>query len=223
MGSLSVTDGTFLRVFTFEPSYPGEIDSTLRDHVLRALCDQSGILEAYTARQGPGETGDRIIATVWESKEAMEAGAIEADVIARRHAEYADGIPGSRVASMPVAVRLSFGRADPGRILRVLRGQVRDAGLETYVDDVRAGAGRDGTGGGLLALCLGVVSADEFVTVSTWTSWEAIETATGGNLQRPIATRFPERIRILSARHYEILPDTPRPVASTVAPGTTSG
>lgn len=223
MGSLSVTDGTILRVFLFEPSHPGEIDSTLRDHVLRALCERSGIVEAYAARHGPGDTGDRVVATVWESHEAMQAGAIEADVIASRHPEYAESIGGGRIECAPVAVRLSFDQSEPGRILRVLRGQVRDGDLESYIEDVRAGAGGDGVAGGLIALYLGVVSADEFVTVSAWTGWEAIESGTGANVERPIATRYPERVQILSARHYEMLPDISRPHGSVATPSLAGG
>ena len=218
-----MTDGTFLRVFTFRPSHPGEIDSTLRDHVLRDLCDRDGIVEAYAARHGPDETGERIVATVWTSKEAMDAGAIEADVIGRRHPEHADGIDGSRVETLPVAVGLSFRPDEPPRVLRVLRGQMREGNFESYAEDVRQGAGEDGLVGGLIALYLGVASADSFVTVSAWTGWEPIEAATGGNLHRPIATRQPERISILGATHYEIVPGTSRPAHQPAMPAGASG
>jgi hypothetical protein len=207
-----VTDGTFLRVFTFEPSHAAEIDSTLRDHVLQELCEKDGILEAYAARRGPGDIGERVIATVWRSREAMDTGAVEADIIAARHTEYGDGVGGSHIEALPVAVRLSIERQEPARILRILWGEMREGGLDGYVEDVRQGAVADGRGEGLICLYLGIAAADRFVTVSAWTGWDAIEAATGGNLQRPIATRFPERVKILEAGHYEILPDTSRPL-----------
>jgi hypothetical protein len=115
---------------------------------------------------------------------------------------------------LPVDVRLSFERTDPARILRVFRGWVREGGVQAYARDVETGATDDASGGvGLVALYLGALSADGFITVSAWTSWEAIEAATGGNLERPIATRFPDRIGIEDVCHYEIVPGTTRPTS----------
>jgi heme-degrading monooxygenase HmoA len=207
-----MADGTFLRVFAFEPSRPGLIDSTLRDVLLPELFERDGIIDAYVARHGPDETGERIIASVWETQSAMEAGANEASATAGRHDEYADGIPGVRVQAHPVAVRLEFELEDPARILRVFEGEVLDGRLDAYVEDVRTGALADGTStSGLKALYLGVQGPSRFLTVSAWTSWDAIEAATGGDIDHPITTRFFERIRIIAATHYEILPETSRP------------
>jgi hypothetical protein len=212
-GVVSMADGTFLRVFTFEPSQAGVIDSILRDQVMPALCQQAGILDAYAARHGPDESGQRVVASVWNAEQAMAAGAIEGDIISRAGGELAD--PGrTGVDMLPVDVRLSFERTDPARILRVFRGWVREGGVHAYARDVETGATDDASGGvGLVALYLGALSTDRFITVSAWTSWEAIEAATGGNLERPIATRFPDRIGIEDVCHYEIVPGTTRPTS----------
>jgi hypothetical protein len=43
------------------------------------------------------------------------------------------------------------------------------------------------------------------VTASVWESWAALETATGGDVQRPVATRHPERIARWEATHFEVI------------------
>jgi heme-degrading monooxygenase HmoA len=212
-------DGTFLRVFAFEPSRPGLIDTTLRESLLPELRERDGLIDAFVARHGPDEIGERVIVSVWESASAMQTGADESGPIARRHAEYADGIAGVRVQVHPVAVRLVFGRTDPPRILRIFQGEVLDGRLDDYLEDVRTGALADGgSSSGLTALYLGVEPPLRFQTVSAWTDWDAIEAATGGNIQHPIMTRFPERIRIIAATHYEILPGTANPAADQLQP-----
>jgi hypothetical protein len=67
-------------------------------------------------------------------------------------------------------------------------------------------ADRFGFGGGPLALHLAIGPGDDdFVTMSVWESWAALETATGGDVQRPVATRHPERIERWDAAHFEII------------------
>ena len=51
------------------------------------------------------------------------------------------------------------------------------------------------------------VEADRFVTLSLWRSWDAIETATGGDVHRPIVTRDPRRIIGMDVIHYEVIPE----------------
>ena len=48
-------------------------------------------------------------------------------------------------------------------------------------------------------------SSEGFVTVSVWNGWAAIERATGGDIQRPTATRRPELIQSFDATHFEAI------------------
>jgi hypothetical protein len=43
------------------------------------------------------------------------------------------------------------------------------------------------------------------VTVSTWTEWDDVEDATGGDIHRPQATRHADRLVDWSASHFEIV------------------
>ena len=51
------------------------------------------------------------------------------------------------------------------------------------------------------------------MTLSVWSSWSALEIATGGDVNRPIATRHAERIHVWEAVHYELLPNMTPPGA----------
>ena len=57
------------------------------------------------------------------------------------------------------------------------------------------------------AIYLAPVEADRFVTLSLWPSWDAIETATGGDVHRPIVTKDPRRIVDMAIVHYEVIPE----------------
>jgi hypothetical protein len=50
---------------------------------------------------------------------------------------------------------------------------------------------------------------DRFISASTWTSWAAIESATGGNTRNPAATRNSQRLEAFGVVHLELLPETP--------------
>ena len=63
--------------------------------------------------------------------------------------------------------------------------------------------------GGLLAFALGTEPPDAIVTVSAWSGWAEIETATGGTTHAPIATRHAGRLASFTVDHLEILPETP--------------
>jgi hypothetical protein len=209
-GAVYVDSETYLRLFAFQPSRPGLVDSALRDFVMPALCREPELLDAYVARQGPTELGERVIASVWSSAGGATTG--ETAVVAQHLAEPDNPLTAARRECYPVEIELRFPREDPARILRVFRGEVRNGMLLPYVSDVRSGAFADAEANpGLVALYLGIDPPNRFVTISAWTTWEAIEAATGGNVHRPISTSNPERIDAFDARHYEILPDALRP------------
>jgi hypothetical protein len=97
--------------------------------------------------------------------------------------------------------------AAPG-IVRALRGRIRLGELDAYVEEARSGTLSDiADGGGPMALYLGTTGSapDEFLTVSTWRDWSAIEKATGGDVRWPLATRHPKRIISFDVTHYEAI------------------
>ena len=49
----------------------------------------------------------------------------------------------------------------------------------------------------------------DFVTLSTWTEWDVVEDATGGDIRRPAATRHAERLVAWSASHFEVVGPEP--------------
>ncbi|MDQ6794586.1 MAG: hypothetical protein M3067_07195 [Chloroflexota bacterium] len=210
-----MTEGSILRLYGFRPLGAGsELDAALRDEVLPEMLTLPGILDAYVGRQGEGAVAERVITSIWESREAMAAELGESSAIGRCHPERVEELTSSRLDVLPVGFAVRMERSDPPVILRVYRGVVHEGQLEVYVEEARSGTLADADSNpGLIALYLGVMPPASFITVSAWTGWTAIETATGGDIRHPMVTRNAIRIASGGATHYEILPSTTRPPA----------
>jgi len=214
-GECELPNDPILRLFSFRPVEPGSIfDARLRDIVLPRFVALDGLADTFVGRQGPDETGERLIVSVWESVAQMEAALRDGGRGGRFELELAAEVSDPVVEVLPLRVSIVEAGAASATILRVFRGQVLEADLERYVEAVRAGAEAGiERGHGPLALYMGVAPAGRFVTVSAWTDWPSIELATGGDVDHPIATRHSRLIVAWSAQHYEILPNAAgRPV-----------
>ena len=105
-----------------------------------------------------------------------------------------------------LAFAIRFASPSAATVLRLFRGHVRPGELEPYIEESRAGTIADTEAGrGPNAIYLARVEADRFVTLSLWRNWDAIETATGGDVHRPIVTKDPRRIIEMDVVHYEVI------------------
>jgi hypothetical protein len=204
---------TLMRLFGFRPVGSGaELDAALRDQVVPDLLEAPGISDVYVARGSTEGAGERVIASIWESRDAMTAELGEASVIGRFQPERVEDLMSSRLDVLPLAIGMTYDRPNPPTILRVYRGRVQPGELDNYVEEARLGALADAEmNPGLVALYLGTGRPTRFITVSAWTAWEAIEKATGGDIRTPVRTRNSPRIEVGTAAHYEILRLTGRP------------
>ena len=195
-----------LRLFYFRP-VASAFDSILRDVMIPDLRKLPGLVDIFLGRRGPDELGPRLNASVWTSREAMVAGVGEDFDPPVFHPEYIDETTERVLEILPLAISMPFDGVGAPRILRTLRGQVRPGERDAYIEAARHGTIADiDAGGGPLALHLAIGPGDDdFLTVSVWESWSALETATGGDVKRPVATRHPERIERWDAAHYEVI------------------
>jgi hypothetical protein len=207
-----VSESRVLRIFRFQPVRKG-FDAVLRDVLVPDLFAIPEVADVYVGRQGPDEMGERLVASIWESRAAMAAAVGEDFDHPVFHPEHLAETTERILEIHELDIALRFAEARRGTqpatgIVRVLRGRVRPGELATYLDEVRIGTAADADSGhGPLALYLAVEAPDRFVTLSVWSSWAALEAATGGNVSRPIATRHEERILAWQASHYECLPN----------------
>lgn len=208
-------DGSVLRVFAFRPvGSETALDALLRDDLMPPFLELPGLVDALVGRHNEGAGDERIVASVWESREAMTGDLGEASLVAPFQLEQAGSIQDGRLEVLPVAVSVRVTAAGAPTILRVFRGRVQEGQLDSYVRQAHDGALADADAStGLVALYLGIERPDRFLTVSAWMHWDAIERATGGDVHHPIATRHSERLITATAEHYEILPSTARPTA----------
>jgi hypothetical protein len=222
-----VPDARHLRVVTFHPvASETLVDAALRERCLPALLGCEGIVDAWAGRKGSRSDPRRVLVTTWvdaprESAASAPAMGMRA-AAANAHDDEPDppdlatlrGISAAGTSltidtalAVELAVHLRFDRPEPARILRVFHGTVRPGELDAYVADARTGTMADAVvNDGLVALALGPAAADDFVTVSAWTGWPAIEEATGGNTRVPIATRNAIRLTAFEVSHFELLP-----------------
>ena len=59
-----------LRLVTFRPARAG-FDSLLREAIVPGLLAFPQLTDLHVGRQGPDELGNRLVATIWASREAM--------------------------------------------------------------------------------------------------------------------------------------------------------
>lgn len=203
-------DATILRLLTFTTAGGSPaLDIALREDLLPDFEIHRGLVDAYAGRRGTAETGQRVVASMWLSRDAMSLAVGSSPELDRLRPHHADQVRNDRLEVLDLAFGFHVERAEPARLLRIFRGEVRSGALDTYADEVRVGAVRDAqTVDGMVALYFALEPPTRFVTVSAWTDWEAVEAATGGSVRRPVATRHPERLVSATADHYEILPDT---------------
>jgi hypothetical protein len=195
-----------LRLVTFEAQVPEPVvDAALRDEIIPELSRLPDIRHCFAARRGLAGDEFRVIATIWEagrpvpeSPETLRIGAASRDV--RPLVELA------QVDVLPIEVQARFARPEEARILRVFRGHVAAKEMDAYLVEARTGMLADASiNSGLSAFYLATRRPDDFVTVSAWTSWSAIELATGGDVRRPFVTRNSARLVGHEVLHFEII------------------
>jgi hypothetical protein len=194
-----------IRIFRFRLAEP-QFDNELRRVLLPELRTKEGVVDVYGGRRDRPNPDERIVASVWSDRAAMVAALGESIESSPFHPELLE-LSTDREISI---CDLEFGDRDESMgspaVLRLVEGKVRSGELDAYVEEARRGtiADRD-AGRGPLALYLGCSGGDSFKTVSIWPDWATLQDATGGRLDRPIATRHAERLVDWTASHYEVM------------------
>jgi hypothetical protein len=203
---LEATGEQILRVFRFRPAKRG-FDETLRTVMLPELVAMPGMLEVIVGRQGPDERGLRLVVSLWQSRQAMATQVGEDFEPPTFHPELLSATTDHVLGWWPLTFGIRSDHPDTPHVLRHVYGTVRPGELSAYVADARAGTIQDASEGrGPLSLYLVADSPDSFQTVSAWPDWATVERATGGDVERPIATRHTERLVDWKATHYEVVP-----------------
>ncbi|MFL5644481.1 MAG: hypothetical protein ACJ78L_03940, partial [Chloroflexota bacterium] len=196
-------EGHVLRVFRFRP-VSSEFDSFLRTVMLPDLRDLPGLMAVHAGRRDRESGGDRIVATVWESREAMVASVGATLEESPFHPDRLPQTAERTLEILDVRIALPAVTQEPPALLRLFRGTVRPDELDDYVAEVRAGTQADADSGrGPCSLYLATDPPDGFVTISLWQSWEAIARATGGDIARPTLTKDSRRLATIDVAHYE--------------------
>jgi len=182
-------------------------DAALRDALGAGFDPAPGLRAVFAGRIGPGDDGERLLASVWDDDEALQA-AVDADrAPIATGAAALHGTQDGPAEHVSVAVVLEPVEAARISIMRVVTGITRQGQLDDYLEDARTGMRADrAVGEGPLALYLGVDPPDRFVTLSLWGGWSHVETATGADHEHVDRTRHAERLATWSVEHYELIP-----------------
>jgi hypothetical protein len=195
-----------LRLVTFDAATAG-FDAGLRETLAGEPDATPGLRVLVAGRIGPGEDGERVLATVWHDAEALDA-AVAAGAAAAIAAPAAlHGTAAGDAITLPVEVELPPLEGVTFSIARVVRGTTRPGELEAYAAQARGGSRADrAVGEGPLALYLALDPPDRFVTLSLWGGWSHVETATGADHEHVERTRHEEMLVSWRAEHYEVVP-----------------
>jgi heme-degrading monooxygenase HmoA len=200
-------DGSVIRLFRFRPAH-GEFDRILRTEMLPDLRKLPGLVDVHVGRHGSSELGDRVVASVWQDRDAVARAMGGSLSTSTFHPEHLAATTDQELEVHALAFGVRFGTPSAATVLRLFRGRVRPGELEPYIEESLAGTIADtAAGSGPNAIYLAPAGGDRFVTLSLWRSWDAIETATGGDVHRPIVTRDPRRIVEMDVVHYEVIPE----------------
>ena len=204
-----------LRLVTFRPARAG-FNSSLREAIVPGLLGFPQLTDLHVGRQGPDELGNRLVATIWASREAMVAAVGEQVGASSPRPELLADTADLKLEILDLMVGLRFDRVDAPRssgIVRVARGLVQPGALDLYREVVLRGTCADVQAGhGPVALYLASwPDEDRFVTLSVWDSWAALERATGGDTRNPISTRNMEQMVEWAVDHYEAVPNMEHP------------
>ena len=198
-----------LRLFRFKPA-TAQFDEIVRQTLLPDLDRLPGLLDVVAGRRVSIADDDRVIASIWRSWSAMQD-AVGASVEELPfHPELLDGSTNRKFAAAPIVFGDLYRSAVMARVMRVVEGSVRDGEFDRYAEEAEAGTRADAAAGrGPVTLYLARPGTNDFVTVSTWTEWDDVKDATGGDIRRPQATRHADRLVAWSASHFEIVGPEP--------------
>lgn len=205
-----------LRLFRFRPTRP-EFDAILREVMLPDLATQGGLRWALVGRQGPGQMGERLVASLWSSRAAM-VDAVGADFERPVfHPEFLPATEDRRLDFAPVSVALGDPTLGEARIVRLVVGATLPGRSAEYLERAAIGAASDvATGHGPVSVHLSMTGPDAFVTLSTWADWSMVAKATGTSIADPDMTRHRDLLERWHAEHYE-LASIQRPVHEATA------
>ena len=202
-----MSDRPVIRLFRFRPARV-EFDKTLRTIMVPDLRRIDGLIDVHVGRHGSEQLGDRIVATIWTDRTAMEAGMGSSLAESTFHPDRLSDTTDQQLEAHELDLLLRFPGGSPSTLLRLFRGQVKPGELAAYVEEARAGTLADVEARqGPTALYLAGDPPDRFLTVSLWPDWAAIERATGGDIRRPMSTKDSARIVDMDIVHYEVVSD----------------
>jgi hypothetical protein len=213
-----VSIARFLRIVSFQALGPDSAtDAVLRSVVVPRILADRAVVDAWQGRRGATD-GNHVLVTTWTDASSAEPSTNAPDVAALGDPalEALGGAAIVAVEQLELSIHARFARPEPARVLRVFHGRVLPGELEAYIAEARAGMTADAAvNDGLVSFALGHDADERFVTVSTWTTWSAIEAATGGSTRTPVATRNARRLADFTVVHLELLPEAPVVGATT--------
>jgi hypothetical protein len=203
--------GRILRLFRFRPVRLA-FDTIVREVMIPDLLQRDGLEAVIVGRRGPGELGDRLIASVWRDQASMVdavGASFDRPVF---HPEFMDETTDKVLETAPIAFACRSGdEADP-QLVRLVTGRIQPGARTAYVTEARAGTLADiEAGRGPSSLYLADLGDDRFATVSLWSDWSNVGEATGGTLRHPEVTRHSTLLVDWQVDHYEVLPGLPIP------------
>lgn len=200
-------EAEILRLLRFR-TVRGSFDAALRSTVLPGLRARPEVLAVRAGRQGPEETGLRVLASVWASRAAMEAALGEMPEGAESGAE--NEIVEATVEVLPILTHRLEMRPLGAGILRLAQGRASKVGLAALTElALRDLADSQASDAGPADLVVAGAEDGAFVSLSTWPDWASIEVATGATVSEPLRNKRAADLDIFHVDHLELVGHRP--------------
>ena len=197
-----------LRLLEFRPDAQTEVtDRYIREQLEPSLLSSPELRFLFSGRSRDDHGEIRQVVSIWDGGSADEH-ALASRIRHAFECERSELVKSRHISVLPISFFKTTDLAE-ATILRVFRGRTHDDALDLYVEEARARSQVQGAENRRArAVFMATRQPDEVMAISIWPDWETVSEATGGNLQTPIATRNPERLKSWEASHYEIIPMT---------------
>ena len=159
-----MSDRPVIRLFRFRPARV-EFDKTLRTIMVPDLRRIEGLIDVHVGRHGSEQLGDRVVATIWTDRAAMNAGMGPSLAESTFHTDRLSETTDHQFEAHELDLMLRFPGGPPSTLLRLFRGQVKPGELAAYIEEARAGTLADVEAErGPAALYLAADPPDRFLT-----------------------------------------------------------
>ncbi len=148
------------------------------------------------------------VLSIWDDEHDMDAGVPTGQ--ARFSPDLLAAIQGMRTEVYACRALGTWKREDAPQLMRLFRGELVAGDPNAFVDGTAARyLGNFERNSRCVSIAVGLSKDRQVILATLWTSWDAVVTATGGDLRQILPIQLPPYELVGNAVHYELVAAEP--------------